>query len=259
MRTRVAMMLALLLVGGGVSVNAQASSLDVDALVKKGAQAVLERSDSEANPYATRTMSVQMTLNGDGDVDKKLAMEMFSKGATKTALRFKAPADLKGLALVIKGSSEIYVKLPGTRKVRRVASHARKQGFQGTDWSLDDLRMLKLAPVFDPTIKEVTATHIVLDLTRKASADVPYKRLVVYLPKAHLVPDRIEYFDEEGTQVKLQTRERLVEFEGGKKGFLKNTMKDLARNHTTALEVLKQSTDPISDKVFSKRWLVRGT
>ena len=78
---------------------------------------------------------------------------------------------------------------PGSRKVRRVASHARKQGFQGTDFSMDDLRLLKLAPVFNATIKEVTPTHLVLDLTKKEGADVPYGRIVLHLPKTHLIPE----------------------------------------------------------------------
>ncbi len=32
---------------------------------------------------------------------------------------------------------------------------------------MDDLRLLKLAPVFNAKVKEVTATHVVLDLTKK--------------------------------------------------------------------------------------------
>ena len=247
---------ALALVFGG---SAVAGGFNVEELIKEGPGAILLRSDLEANPYPDRTMSVEMVLKGGGDDGKVLGMKMYSKGATRTALRFKSPSDLKGLALVIKGASEIYVKLPGTKKVRRVASHARKQGFQGTDWSLDDLRLLKLAPSFSPTLKEVTATHIVLNLERKSEADLPYKRLVVHLPKAHLVPETIEYYDDDGKKIKVQTRDGLVESEGGKKSFLKNTMTDLVRNHSTLLNVLEQSTDPISEKTFSKRWLVRGT
>ena len=259
MRQQIGLILGLWGVALVFAGSAAAAGFNVEELIKQGPDAILSQSDIEANPYPDRTMAVEMVLKGGGDDGKVLAIQMYSKGATRTALRFKSPSDLKGLALVIKGASEIYVKLPGTKKVRRVASHARKQGFQGTDWSLDDLRLLKLAPSFTPKLKEVTATHIVLELHRKASADVPYSRLVVSLPKEHLIPETIDYYDDAGKKVKVQSRTGLVESEGGKKSFLKNTMTDLERNHSTILNVLEQKTDSIPAKTFSKRWLVRGT
>ena len=230
---------------------------NLDSLIKKGGQAVLEYADKVANPFPDLTMTVQMRLEGGSDDGRILKMEMLSKDASKIALRFETPADLKGLALVIKGASEIYVKLPGSRKVRRVATHARKQSFQGTDWSMDDLRILKLAPVFNAKIKEVTSTHLVLDLTKKEGADVPYSRIVAYLPKDHLIPDKLEYYNEEGKNIKVQVRSDL-KVVGGKKTFGRSKMTDLIRNHSTYLEVLERKLETIPENSFSKRWLVRG-
>ena len=95
---------------------ASAGVPNLDALIKKGGQAVLEYSDEAANPYPDRTFTVQMLLEGGNDDGRKLKMMLISKQGTKTALRFQEPADLKGLALVIKGGAEIYVKLPRNQK-----------------------------------------------------------------------------------------------------------------------------------------------
>ena len=238
---------------------ASAEVPNLEALIKKGGQAILEYSDKAANPYTDRTFIVQMRLEGGNDDGRKLKMKMISKHGTRTAIRFQEPSDLKGLALVIKGASEIYVKLPGTRKVRRVASHARKQGFQGTDWSMDDLRLLHLAPSFDATIKEVTNTHVILNLIKKPKADLPYSRIIAHLPKAHLVPERMEYFDEEGTKIKVQQRSNMRKNKAGRMSYVSNKMTDLIRNHSTYLEVLEESHERVPDRTFSKRWLVRGS
>lgn len=234
------------------------SDVDLEELIEEGGQAVLEYSDKAANPYPNRTFTVEMILEGGADDGQTLKMKMISKNGNRTALRFLEPADLQGLALVIKGAEQIYVKLPGTRKVRRVASHARKQSFQGTDWSMDDLRLLRLAPSFKAKIKEVTKTHVILDLKKKFQTDLPYSRIVVHLPKHHLVPEKLEYYDADGKKSKVQVRSE-PRVKNGKISYLKNKMTDLIRNHSTSLVVLEESHKKIPMRTFTKRWLVRGT
>jgi len=252
-----------LLAGLGLSALAHASpSAETDALIGEGAVAVLKENDRRANPYTDRTMNVRMTLRGGDDDGRQLEMLMMTKegahAGIRTAIRFAKPADIKGLAIVIKGSNEIYVKLPGSKKVRRVASHARKQGFQGTDFSLDDLSMLTFANDFDPKFLETSGEHIVMELKRKEGSTVPYTKLVVKIPKKTLIIDEIDYYDDADRKIKNQKRGDVYKAVGGHDTYRSVRMTDLTREHTTVLEVLELKDSTISEKTFSKRWLIRG-
>lgn len=231
-----------------------------EELFKQGADALLQEADDRANPAPDVTRKVKMTLRGGDDEGKEIILTQLTKDGKRTAIRFTKPADLKGMGLVIKGSSEIYVKLPGSKKVRRVAAHARKQGFQGTDFSMDDLKMLRFAPYFDASIKSQNEKEVVLILTRKAGIDIPYARIEVVMEKDVLVPRDLTYFDDDGVKVKQQLRSNLKKDSAGFPTYYKGTMTDFTRNHSTDLEVLDQTTNKaISDKTFTKRWLIRGT
>jgi hypothetical protein len=231
-----------------------------EELVKLGGDALLQEADDRANPAPDVTRNVKMTLRGGNDAGKEIILKQLTKDGKRTAIRFSKPADLKGMGLVIKSSSEIYVKLPGSKKVRRVAAHARKQGFQGTDFSMDDLKMLRFAPYFDASVKSQSDKEFVLTLTRKAGGDVPYAKIEIVMEKSVLVPRDLTYFDDDGVKVKQQLRSNLKKDSAGYPTYYKGTMTDFIRNHSTDLEVLDQTTNKaISDKTFTKRWLIRGT
>ena len=251
---------AFLTMGLVGSANAESPDQIFAKMLAADAQGVLDMADQRANPYSDITMEITMTLRGGDDDGKQLSMTQYSKEGKKAAIKFRAPADLKGLGIVIKGDNEIYVKLPGTKKVRRVASHARKQGFQGTDFSMDDLQMLKFGRYFDAKILEKTDTTIKLELNRKADASVPYKRIVTVIPKESGIMQTIEYFDDNDKKVKEQQRSGLDKDANGQYGYRTILMKDLVRNHATELKVHVFSGDKkIPSRTFSKRWLIRGT
>ena len=252
--------IALLTTGLLGNASAESPEQVFAKMLTADAKGVLDMADQRANPYTDITMEITMTLRGGDDDGKQLSMTQYSKEGKKAAIKFRSPADLKGLGIVIKGDNEIYVKLPGTKKVRRVASHARKQGFQGTDFSMDDLQMLKFGRHFDAKILEKNETAIKLELTRKSSSTVPYKRIVTVIPKDSGIMQTIEYFDDDGKNVKRQERSNLDKDANGQYGYRTILMKDLVRNHATELRVNEMSGDKkIPSKTFSKRWLIRGT
>lgn len=245
----------------GMLGSASAESTDqlFSKMLRSDAQTVLALSDHRASPYTDMSMEIAMILRGGVDAGKELLMTQYTKGGTKAAIKFRAPADLKGLGIVIKGDNEIYVKLPGSKKVRRVASHARKQGFQGTDFSVDDLKMISFGRHFDARFLEKNDTGIKLELSRKSSSSVPYKRIVTVIPKGSCIMQFIEYFDDDGIKVKQQERSDLAKDLSGRDVYHTIFMKDLIRNHATELRVKERRGDKkIPTKTFSKRWLVRG-
>ena len=103
----------------------------LEGLLKEGAGALLKELDKRSFPFETQILTVRMTMFGGADNGRLLEMTTHIKGLNKRAIAFHKPADLKGMRVVIKGRNDIKVRVPELNKVRKVASHARRQSFYG--------------------------------------------------------------------------------------------------------------------------------
>src|SRR5512139_212647 len=115
---------------------------------------------------------------------------------------YSAPADIKGMKVLILSLAEMYIYLPAYRKVRRVAGHVRQQSFQGTALSQDDMSITQYSEVFTATklIKEDSKSWTI-ELIRKPKSDYAYKRLEVTLLKKERMPLVMYYFNDKGVKV----------------------------------------------------------
>ncbi|MDX9719174.1 MAG: outer membrane lipoprotein-sorting protein [Myxococcota bacterium] len=230
-----------------------------DGLVQKGAQSLLEEADKRHNDFKDQTIQVKMVLHGGANDGNEYQFVTITKGDNMRALRFEAPADMKGMGIVIKGRDEIYVRLPDTDKVRRVGSHARRQSFNGSDWNMDEMSMIRLAKDYTATIESQTDSHVVMSLVRNEGVDLIYPKLTIYLDKSKILIDKLEYFDDDGKMVKRQERFDCKKVGGTAEIYTRITMTDLSTDHMTENLVLDEKVDEnVADDTFSKRWLVRG-
>jgi hypothetical protein len=121
----------------------------------------------------------------------------------------------------------------------------------------EDMNAVMLAPIYDAAFGEDTATHLWLDLTRKAGADTSWEKLRLRVDKKAALVDRIEYW-EGNKKVREQVRNVFTE-EGGAPTWKSIAMTDVGTGLSTSLEMLEQKIgDDIPDNIFSKRSLVRG-
>ncbi len=229
----------------------------LEGLLKQGADALLAEADKRLTNWDDQTLTIRMRGHGPGD-DKTLQLTVITAGGDRRALRFDEPADIRGMGVVIKGMDEIYVRLPGSPKVRRVAAHARKQGLQGTDWAFDDSSLIRLSPFYTAKVTGKTDTHVQLELARRAGSKISYPKLEVMVERASLTVSMIRYFDDDGTASKEERRLTLTT-NGQYRTWTKLTVKNLKKEHQTDIEVLSEKNNTgVDKKTFSKRWLVRG-
>ena len=228
-------------------------------LLNLGAEALLKEADERHFRFDTQLISVRMTMFGGADKGRQIEMTTRMKGENKRAIEFHKPADLKGMRVVIKGRNDIKVRIPDMNKVRKVASHARRQTFYGTDWSFDDMTMLRLAKDFAPKIVDQNDTHVVLELLRKEGVDLSYAKLRVLIDKTEIMIPEIQYFDDDGKMVREQVRTDLKTMPNGHKLYHRVEMRNKTRDHKTVVDVLKEEVNiDLPDSTFSRRWLVRG-
>jgi len=231
----------------------------LDDLLSAGPDALLKEADNRHNPFKDQTITVKMVMHGGSNDGNELQFKSITKGENMRAIRFEAPADMKGMGVVIKGRDVIYVRLPDSEKVRRVGTHAKRQGFYGSDWNFDDMSIIRFGADYSAKLDKQTDTHVILELTRRKDVDLPYPKLVLHIDKSRIMIDKIEYFDEDGKKVKVQERFDPKDLGGGYEIYSRVVMTDLVADHSTENLVQDEAIDQnVDDSTFSRRWLVRG-
>lgn len=234
---------------------------DYAEVARGGAQAILAKTDEIHFGY--RTQEVEATLNvfeGDGTPGRVIKMVMHQDGP-KRLIRMLDPPEVKGMGILIKDRDTMYVYVPEFDKVRRVASHARKQTFLGSDFNYEDMAMSRLSDDYVAEIEKETPEEVTLLLKARPDRSPAYPKLRVVVDRKTVQMKRQEYFDEDGRHVRTQERSEMKAF-GGADYAVQSRIKMIDHtnhDHHTILQMSDFKADhEIPDRLFSKRTLVRG-
>jgi outer membrane lipoprotein-sorting protein len=253
--TAVAAVIALLVVP--VLVGLDASAKDEKSPGSLSALGILKKSDDFHFGYKDSQLKVK-TIVKDKDGNKsELRYEVWEKG-DKRLIIMSEPPDVAGMAVLTKDEDTIYVYEPEFNKVRRIASHAKKQTMFGMDITSDETATKHLHKSYDPKIKSETSEKAVLTLEQKSGKDKAFPKLEVTIEKDnHWAATKIISKDKNGKKKKTEVRPKIKKL-GGRYLATVMTITDHGKKHSTTLIVKSAKYDQgLSDKMFTKRYLIR--
>jgi len=172
-----------------------------------------------------------------------------------------SPRRVKGQAiLMLNNADDIWAYFPRTQRVRKLATHAKKQKMQGSDFSYEDMGsgdafINDYIPKKLPDEKMEGYDCYKLELTRKADSDISYSRLIMWVIKENFLPVVIDYY-EENNPARLQKRLiasdiRVID---GIPTAMKLVMHNKNDNTQTEMEILEVKYNiPLDDTMFSER------
>jgi len=114
-------------------------------LAQSDARAIVQEAQRRTESKSQRYEGLLQVLDNKGRIaDKRwLFMRLGSYGRSKAVLRFLAPAEVKGVALLIVNhqdrASDQWMWTPALQRERRIALQDRSTRFFGTDFSFEDL------------------------------------------------------------------------------------------------------------------------
>jgi len=191
---------------GAVLVALAASFWAPEARANKKGDEVLALMDAAMTRAVDQRFVYDVVTQEPGKKPRTLTIEVTVKGDKWRRIDFLAPGDVKGMTVLVRSKSKMYVYLPAYRKVRRVASHVKAQGFMGTTFSQDEMSTVKYSPHYSARLLREDKDHWVLELERKKGAEVLYKKLEMDVLKKYHQPSEIRYFNDKGQKVKTETR-----------------------------------------------------
>lgn len=197
-----------------------------------------------------RTREIQAWNKRSQDVDRML-------------VRFLGPADVAGTGFLM-SDDDMWLYLPALGKVRRIAGHARKGSFMGSDLSYADMESLGstgFAEGYEAKLVgegEMAGEAVyVLELIAQAQ-ETSYGKLGMWVSQRTFLPRRIEYYDNDGELLKVLSTYEVRETQGRWVAG-KMEMENVQTGTKTTLEVTDvQFQVDINDDIFTTRNLERG-
>ena len=163
---------------------------------------IIQKTNEVFTPQTSYSKSRLTIVTTSGD-QRTFVFESWSQNrGEKNLVRYLEPSRVKDQAfLMLNNADDIWAFFPRTQRVRKLASHAKKQKMQGSDFSYEDMGS------GDAFIEDYTPDRLkdekkegydcyTVELTRKEGSDLSYSRLIMWVDKENFVPVVIDYYEE---------------------------------------------------------------
>lgn len=171
-------------------------------------------------------------------------------------MKFLSPPDIKNVGFLVLSDEQMYLYLPEFRRIRRIASHNKKESFMGSDFSYDDMGTSGFSRYYEVKLINEDDKEWMLELCRKPKADKPYKRIKMWVSKESELPAKMEMYDnsDELWKVSEEENKKIGEYWIP----FKINMKDVKKNSFTTLEMKDIKVDQgLGKEIFTNRFLRR--
>jgi len=225
------------------------------------AEEILDKIDAVISAPTDSTGTGTMILIDNKGKTKERQLRMwtrFHKDKDDWSLtKFITPAEVRNLGFLSLADDKMYLYLPAFDRIRRIASHARKESFAGSDLSNDDLSTANYSDHYDGEIMEETEKQYVLSLTRKPGSDRIYLKATAWVNKNNFCIDRMELFDDNNKLWKtLEAKNEQIQ---GYWTMTEIKMKDVQKDHQTIMKLGELKFDVnLEDNIFTQRYLKRS-
>lgn len=263
--------------GGRGAIVAVAASMVVGLFLPSPAPAagasaghdLVVRSEERSKSRTEKTVYRMELVGADGGVIQTRRLELYYKrdeSVERTLQKFLSPPVIDGTGLLIEDTgaeaNDIWLYLPATRRLRRIAGVEKSNWYMGTEFTYEDFEDYQI-PYYDFTL---TGEETCPDGGRCSLVEaVPatpseretsgYSKKVYWIETESLYPVRVDFYAEDGHRAKELTSSGLEEVNGywRPKAIV---MRNLDNGRATRLTVEEREVDaPLDDYYVTKRFL----
>ena len=176
-------------------------ALVVSGAIAQDARGILEESLKRARSNSERYEGTLQVIGSEDHIaTKRWTYEQTgSDGSAKAMLRFTAPAEVRGVALLILShpdrAAEMWMWRPAIGREQRIAFQDRSTRFFGTDFSFEDLEERDSSQLDLSLLGEENGAWKIDSRPRKASQ---YTHSILWISKSNYTLTRVEAYDRNG-------------------------------------------------------------
>ncbi len=180
----------------------------------------------------------------------------------KRIIRFTAPADVQGTALLVHDfedkADNMWIYMPALRNVRRIVSNEKGKNFMGSEFTNADMSK----PNDEDFTNKIVGSEKVNGRdcwkvesegkTNAIKAENGFSRRVAYIDKANYLCYKIEYFDLRGNLHREQTISEYRKQPDGKYFAFKMSMKNVKNGRVSDMHITKyQPSSSLPESAFA--------
>ncbi|MFH1437434.1 MAG: outer membrane lipoprotein-sorting protein [Pseudomonadota bacterium] len=202
-----AMLAAALLLSGGAGAG------ETDKQAKK----ILQKADKAGWSKASHMLFEQTITTTSGSTRTFKVESWAMNGDEKQLMRYLAPPPSKGIGvLTLEGGDNIWVYFPDSDDLRKIASSARNQSVEGSDFTYEDMATTAMSKKYEPVLdgeEEVDGIPC-HKLELKPLKKSMYSKLVIWVDKSNYAARKIEYYDKKRNHEKTLRLKDLKQVKG---------------------------------------------
>lgn len=162
---------------------------------------IIDKVNEIMNPPQMQAMMTMVITTTSGQ-ERTFVYQSYSKNrGEKNLMRYLEPSRSKGQAiLMLNHADDIWAYFPSTKRVRKLAEHAKRQKMEGSDFSYEDMgsgdsfvRDYEAKRLQDD--KKMDTDCYTVELTKKEDSNVGYSRILMWVDKSNFVPLLMDYYD----------------------------------------------------------------
>jgi outer membrane lipoprotein-sorting protein len=240
-------------------------SLGTATFAQNDPQTIVEEAQRRTTSQSQRYEGTLQVIDPKSKISEKRWQydRIGSHGMSKVVLRFTAPAEVKGVALLVLNhsdrSSDQWMWTPAINRERRIALQDRSTRFFGTDFSFEDLEERDIGQFDYKLLGEEPIDGSVcwkLQSTPKQSKISQYSHSFLWIRKDNYALAQIENYDK--NQLVRRAHYTDIRNDQGIWTAHQIDMHDLKRNSHTILKIEKlQYNTPMKDDSFTLQALRR--
>jgi hypothetical protein len=235
----------------------------------RDASSIVKESDKSLKPQTEKTRYRMTLVAPDGSVEQVRTFITYYKredGVERTLQKFLSPPVLAGTGLLLvdrgKPETDIWMYLPTTRRIRRIAGHDKSNRYMGTEFSFEDFEGYRISAYGFDLVGEKTdgqgRSCWVIEAVAATAAEkaaTGYSKKRYWIERKTLYPVRVEYYARDGTLEKVLTAEDIHRVNLCWRP-RRETIKNLRTGRSTKLVLESDKIDlPLEDRFVSKRFL----
>ncbi len=228
-------------------------------------QEIVNKMNEVINPQ-TAQAKAKITIITSSGKERTFIYDSFTKNrGEKNLIRYLEPKRAKGQAmLMLNNADDIWAYFPRTKRVRKLATHAKRQNWEGSDFSYEDMGSGDaFIDEYENKLlgeeKKENYDCFKIELKRKKDSDTGYSRLIMWIIKDNFCPVVMNYYDKKDPQFlkKVLIQYEIKDIDGIPTG-MKMTMDNKTDNTQTTMELLEVKYNlELDDSIFSERNLRR--
>ncbi len=229
------------------------------------AQDIINTMTETMNPEQSEGQ-MKMTIMTSSGEERTFLYHTYSKGGGEMSLmKYLEPSRVKGQTiLMLNDANDIWTYFPRTKRIRKLATHAKKQKLEGSDFSYEDMGgsdefINEYDAVRLDDEKKEGRTCYKLELTRTTESTAGYSRLVIWVDQEYMAPLVIDYYhDEDNSLREKQLICRDIQLIDGIYTPMQYTMYNKLDNTKTTMKIVEIDYDvDLPDDLFTEQGMQR--